>query len=387
MDMAQDGSRARGPRNGTARPDGPRHGDAAAGGPGVDRAVADVPAQAPAAAPGARPVRDAEAGLEVTGQFLAFEPGLYAVDVVSARSAATDVGLRLPCVRLEPLPASAGAGQAFVSGAAEGGWLAGGATAFVLVVGGRTRVMLTVYRAAGGMASPELRVRPLGTAAGLAEAQGAAAAGQAAGAPGRTAPGPAAREVAPTPAAAMPAAGPAPVAAVAPKPAPAPPRPAPAAGTGVVLLAHVQGVGDLFADAQGWAGRAGSGAPVEGFSVTADGVAAEEIEYQAILGDQWNTPWTRGGGFCGSRGMALPILGFRVRLVAAAAERLDCRYWGAFVGRGEVGPLGDGAACQAGPAFLEALRIVVAPRAPAAPVEAPPATAEAVRTKAPRGRR
>ncbi len=382
MDMAQDGSRALGPRNGADRPGGPRHGDAAADGPGTGRAVADAPAQAPAAVPGARPGRDAEAGLEVTGQFLAFEPGLYAVDVVSARSAATDVGLRLPCVRLEPLPASAGAGQAFVSGAAEGGWLAGGATAFVLVAGGRTRVMLTVYKAAGGMASPELRVRPLGTAAGLAEAQGAAA-----GAPGRTAPGTAARETAPPPAAAMPAAGPAPVADAAPKPAPAPPRPSPAAGTGVVLLAHVQGVGDLFADAQGWAGRAGSGAPLEGFSVTAEGVAAEEIEYQAILGDQWNTPWTRGGGFCGSRGMALPILGFRVRLVAAAAERLDCRYWGAFVGRGEVGPLGDGAACQAGPAFLEALRIVVTPRAPAAPGEAPPAAAAAVRTKASRGRR
>ena len=74
--------------------------------------------------------------------------------------------------------------------------------------------------------------------------------------------------------------------------------------------------------------------------------------------------------------MALPILGFRVRLAGAAAERLECRYWGAFVGRGEVGPLGEGGACQAGQAFLEALRIVVAPRG-TMPEEA----------KAPRGRR
>lgn len=86
--------------------------------------------------------------------------------------------------------------------------------------------------------------------------------------------------------------------------------------------------------------------------------------------------------------MALPILGFRVRLVGTAAERLECRYWGAFVGRGEVGPLGDGAACQAGQAFLEALRIVVTPRGSEdALPEASPAAAESVRAKAPRGRR
>ncbi|MGI4978364.1 MAG: hypothetical protein ACRYG6_15610 [Janthinobacterium lividum] len=365
--MAQGESRTRETRNGTSRPGEPPHGAAPAPVGGVT-----VPAHR----------RDAaEAGLEVTGQFLAFETGLYAVDVVSARSVATDVGLRLPCVRIQPLPASAGAGQAFVSGAAEGGWLAGGATAFVLVVGGRTRVMLTVYKAAGGMAPPELRVRPLGAAMGLTVPEVSEA-------PGPDAPEPPRRTVVVTPA--VPAAATPPVQAADVPPAQvAHPAPIPGAGRpGVVLMAHVQGVGDVSADAQGWAGRAGSRAPVEGFSVAVDGVDASEIEYQAILGDQWNTPWTRGGAFCGSRGMALPILGFRVRLVGAATERLECRYWGAFVGRGEVGPLGNGAACQAGQAFLEALRIVVTPRGSGnALPEALPAAAEGIRAKAPRGRR
>lgn len=365
--MAQGESRTRESRNGTSRPGEPSPGAAPAP-PGSVTAPAHR--------------RDAaEAGLEVTGQFLAFETGLYAVDVVSARSVATDVGLRLPCVRIEPLPASAGAGQAFVSGAAEGGWLAGGATAFVLVVGGRTRVMLTVYKAAGGMAPPELRVRPLGAAMGLAGPETSKA-------PGPDAPEPPRRTAIVAPV--VPAAATLPVQMASVPPAQVG-HSTPMAGagrSGVVLMAHVQGVGDVPADAQGWAGRSGSRSPVEGFSVAVDGVDASEIEYQAILGDQWNTPWTRGGGFCGSRGMALPILGFRVRLVGAAAERLECRYWGAFVSRGEVGPLGNGAACKAGQAFLEALRIVVTPRGSEdALPEASPAAAESVRAKATRGRR
>lgn len=362
--MAQGESRTRESRNGTSRPGEPPPG-------AVPAAVGGAPAPAHR--------RDAaEAGLEVTGQFLAFETGLYAVDVVSARSVATDVGLRLPCVRIEPLPASAGAGQAFVSGTAEGGWLAGGATAFVLVVGGRTRVMLTVYKAAGGMAPPELRVRPLGVAMGVADPEASKA-------PQPDTPEPPRGTAIVVPAVATP---PVPASDVPPAQVAHPAPMASAGRPGVVVMAHVQGVGDVPADAQGWAGRAGSRAPVEGFSVAVDGVDASEIEYQAILGDQWNTPWTRGGGFCGSRGMALPILGFRVRLVGAAAERLECRYGGAFVGRGEVGPMGDGAPCQAGQAFLEALRVVVTPRGSEnALPETAPATAESVRAKAPRGRR
>ncbi len=311
------------------------------------------------------------AGLEVTGQFLAFEPGLYAVEVLPGRSAETDVGLRLPCVRLEPLPASPGAGRAFVSGAAEGGWLSGGTAAFVLVTGGRTRVMLTVYKAAGGMAPPELRVRPLGAAEHLGAA-GRPGPAIAAASAGGASPAPAVPAAAPG-TQAVPAVMSLPEPPAAADPVPVPACAADTVGTddkarcGVVLMTHVQGIGDLFADAAGWAGRAGSGAPVEGFSVMPEDAGAGEIEYQAILGDQWNTPWIRDGGFCGSRGMALPILGFRVRLTGAAAERLDCRYWGSFVGRGEVGPLSDGTACQAGQAFLEAVRIMVSPRATDAP--------------------
>ena len=52
----------------------------------------------------------------------------------------------------------------------------------------------------------------------------------------------------------------------------------------------------------------------------AKGIAPEDIEYQAVLGRNWLSPWVEGGKFCGSRGMALPLLGLKVRLKGAAAK-------------------------------------------------------------------
>ncbi len=260
--------------------------------------------------------------LHATAQLLTFQPGLYSVDFATARSSPTDTGLRLPCVRLESIPpAPANPGRAFVSILAEGGWLSQGSEpSFVRVVGGRAGVMLTIYKAGLDMPAPELRIRLLPEI-------------------GRRAP---------------------PV-------APAAQGPAPAAGN-FIQMVHVQGRGDVRALAGEWIGQAGSGVPVEGFSLTpAEGAGADDparsLEYQAILGDQWNTPWMRAGQFCGSRGMALPILGVRVRLAGAAAEGHECQCWGSFVGSPNPrGPVRDGEACSADGAFLEALRVAVVSR-------------------------
>ena len=66
---------------------------------------------------------------------------------------------------------------------------------------------------------------------------------------------------------------------------------------------------------------AAASAGSKGFAIApvADG-PAEDIEYQAVLGRGWLSPWVEGGQFCGSRGMALPMLGLRVRLRGAGAE-------------------------------------------------------------------
>jgi hypothetical protein len=272
--------------------------------------------------------------LASTAQFLLFEPGLYAVDFNAARSVQSEIGLRLPCIRLEPLPASHYPGRAFVSFAAEGGWLSSREeAAFVLVVGGQAGLVLTVYRLEGTMPAPEIRIRAVGVP----------------GAPNGVHPGPSgamAGGVGRGPGAIGEAAGATPL-------------------VPLKVLAHVRAVGDVTAPANGWAGTPGSGHPIEGFAATPGSeLMAEDLEYQAVLGHNWNTPWFSGGAFCGSRGLALPLLGFRARLAPAAAEHFVLRYWGGFVGSGVVGPVAGGDLCAIGDAPLEALRLEISPLPP-----------------------
>ena len=124
----------------------------------------------------------------------------------------------------------------------------------------------------------------------------------------------------------------------------------------------------------GWAtsaARSGSGlvskAAGNGWKVSAwrrrNGIATQDIEYQAVLGRNWMSPWVEGGKYCGSRGMALPLLGLKVRLKGAAAKAFECSYSATFVDGSAVGPIIGGETCQAESlAAMEALQIVIRPR-------------------------
>ena len=80
-----------------------------------------------------------------------------------------------------------------------------------------------------------------------------------------------------------------------------------------------------------WAGTRGSRQWIEGFSLTPrDGIKPPDLEYQAVLGRGWLSPWIEGGKFCGSRGMALPLLGLKVRLKGGAAKTHECSYSATF---------------------------------------------------------
>ena len=113
-----------------------------------------------------------------------------------------------------------------------------------------------------------------------------------------------------------------------------------------------------------WLGEAGAKQWIEGFAVSpSKDVAPADIEYQAVLGRGWLSPWVEGGQFCGSRGMALPVLGLKLRLRGAAAEAYDCTYSGIFVDGTQVGPVNAGEACEAESlAPMEAFRIDIVPR-------------------------
>lgn len=129
------------------------------------------------------------------------------------------------------------------------------------------------------------------------------------------------------------------------------------------MVAHIQRQGDVSVPLGAWMGRNGSGQWLEGFEITpATGLAVGDIEYQAILGQDWYSPWVEGGQYCGSRGMALPLLGLRVRLKEDAARTFACRVEASFTDGTRMGPVEDEPLMAATQAPLESFRIEITPR-------------------------
>ncbi|QHC37038.1 hypothetical protein FMA36_04545 [Komagataeibacter xylinus] len=134
------------------------------------------------------------------------------------------------------------------------------------------------------------------------------------------------------------------------------------------MMAHIQHRGDVKAELGAWMGESGSGHWLEGFAIQpAPGVAPTDLEYQAILGQDWFSPWAGGGEYCGSRGMALPLLGLRVRLKGAAAQAYECQVEASFIDGSRIGPVADAPVMATTQAPLEAFRVVMQPRTPVRP--------------------
>lgn len=229
------------------------------------------------------------------------------------------------------------------------GWLSGGGdSALVRVLRGPSPVLITIYQMPGSTENaPKLRVMRLTEPA--ADAEGAAA--------GPLAPNPTA------------------------------PRRVPLIlDEKYDVIAHIQRSGDVGHAFGEWVGEPGSQQAIEGFSLSApEGLAAADFTYQAVLGRGWLSPWVESGQFCGSRGMALPILGLKVKLSEAAAKRYELSIAASFVDGTRLDDIGSEGACEAPSlAPLEAMRITLTPRgANAAKGKAPaPAVAQA-KPKAP----
>jgi hypothetical protein len=145
-----------------------------------------------------------------------------------------------------------------------------------------------------------------------------------------------------------------------PPPVRTPPAATPARSADAEIVAHVQDVGDVEGRLGDWIGRRGTGSWIEGFSLTPRDVPRpEDLELRAVLGRDWLAPWLPGGSYCGSRGLALPLRGFCVRLKGEAATRVELAIFARFVDGTEVGPMGsDQIVAAPGFAALEAFRIV-----------------------------
>ena len=237
-------------------------------------------------------------------------------------------------MRITPAPGIAGRPEAVsVSTFREDGWL-NGTAALVRVTDGSAQILVTIYQHKGMDAAPRLQVLRLSGEPNTAAAPQAVA-----------------------------AASKRPAAAEAPQAAAAPADPPPPVANPEVM-AHIQTMGDVGCLLGEWLGLKGSRRWVEGFGMAPiEGVAPEDLEYQAVLGRNWLSPWVEAGKFCGSRGMALPLLGLKVRLKGAAAKAYECTYSATFVDGSEIGPVSAGQTCEAESlAALEAFQIAIHPR-------------------------
>ncbi len=291
--------------------------------------TAAPPPPAAVAAPVETPIsNDVVQELKVTGHLMSLPPGLFCI-VNEARPNGAQAG-GLPGVRLSPPPLN---GQNIeISGFRPDGWLnADGDAALVRVRRAPSQLLVTIYQLPNQPdAAPKLQVRQLSGDTALAPPGAPPEAAQAAAAPA----------------------------------APAPLPGNPGSNERADMLAHIQSRGDVGTKFGTWLGERGSQNWIEGFALAApDGIDAADLSYQAVLGRGWLSPWVEAGQYCGSRGMALPLLGLRVRLTGAAAEQFDISCEASFVGGEAAGPVGNDETCE-GEALapLEAFIITLAPR-------------------------
>jgi hypothetical protein len=295
------------------------------------------------AATGANPAQKLVTELKVSANLMTLDTGLYCI-FNAPGGPAPDNATGLPGVRVSLPPGPAFRPEVItIQAFREDGWLGGWNGAALVRVGrGPAQVLVTIYQAPNSTAeAPRLQILRLADAAALPPLGSAQAAPS--GAP---------RPVAvPQGAAALPAAANA--EPVAEKPA--------------EITAHVQGRGDVSVGLADWMGEPDSKRWIEGFSISPKGpVGPADIEYQAVLGRGWLSPWAEGGQYCGSRGMSLPILGLRIRLRGDAAERYDCVVEASFVDGTKLAPSDNGEPCQAESlAPLEAFRVKILERAAA----------------------
>jgi hypothetical protein len=293
--------------------------------------------------------------LKVSAHLMTFETGVYCIVHTAAPRRADDVQ-GLPGVRISLAPGPlARPDSVSICGFRGDGWLSGDCDATLLrVINGPAQVLVTIYQAPVGLdTAPRLQVLRL--------SQDPSAA------PAAQVPAPAAGAAAPAPVAGMTAAG----AVVDRSKVPD-------------VVAHIQVRGDVGAKFGEWIGEKGSKRWIEGFMLTPkEPIALEDVEYQAVLGRGWLSPWVSGGQICGSRGMALPILGLRMRLKGRAAEQFDCSYSATFVDGAAVGPVLPGEPCEAETlAPMEAIQLVLTPKAAAGAAAAKPKPARAAETVA-----
>ncbi len=142
-----------------------------------------------------------------------------------------------------------------------------------------------------------------------------------------------------------------------------PQEPAPIA---LEVGAHIRTRGDMIFRHVPWAGRIAEGLWIESFMVRPLEVfQAGDIEYKGLTGSGFETPWLSDGIMCGTKGLAVPLVGFAIRLKRSReAPAYDCEYSGYFKSGVTVGPLKNGNPCRSTVASdpLEGIQVFIRKR-------------------------
>ena len=114
------------------------------------------------------------------------------------------------------------------------------------------------------------------------------------------------------------------------------------------IVAHIENLGDAIAFDRNWVRTANGESQIEAFSLMPlINIAPNAIEYMAVTGAGMETQWLDQGRACGTRGLAMPLIGFAVRpRPGPSAGRFICDYYGQFASGTVVGPMRDGALCR-----------------------------------------
>lgn len=141
-----------------------------------------------------------------------------------------------------------------------------------------------------------------------------------------------------------------------------------AASSPIVQTAvHLQDIGDQRATGSGWVGLRDSRLRLEGFALSVAGVKGGDIEYFANNGGP-SPQWVGSGRFAGTKGRALPVTRFAVRLTGELDRSFSVIYQGHYSQSGETKVFRNGEVCggTSKADFLLALRVgLVARDAPA----------------------
>lgn len=114
----------------------------------------------------------------------------------------------------------------------------------------------------------------------------------------------------------------------------------------LIVLVHLQDIGDsLFHNGQ-WAGTKGQSRRLEGFQISqVNPVPGLSLQYMAHLQDIGDVPWVNEGGFVGSRGQSRRLEGFAIRLTGPNAPFWDVIYQAHLQDMGDTGSYSNGQFC------------------------------------------